>query len=91
MAWKSRNTWCVDTPKVLNMLQRFNPALKTAEWKVVDTLIEEGHVRRIVYMDKVSAEVIKTGNYHLQAGLDRSSFKLLDDTAGKTGGPAREG
>ena len=91
MAWKSKNTWCVDTPKVLNMLQRFNPALKTAEWKVVDTLIEEGHVRRIVYMDKVSAEVIKTGNYYLQAGLDRSSFKLLDDTTGKTGGPAREG
>ena len=87
MAWKSRNTWCADTTKVLGMLQRFNPALHTAEWKVIGTQVEEGHVRRIVYMDKASAEVIKTGNYTLQAGMDKRSFKLLDDSKGKSGEP----
>ena len=44
-------------------------------------------------MDKVSAEVIRVGNYSLQAGIYRSSFKLLDDSTGKAGepteGPAR--
>ena len=30
MAWKSRNIWCVDTGKVLNMMQRYNPGLETA-------------------------------------------------------------
>ena len=54
---------------------------------MIGTQVEEGHVRRIVHMDKASAEVIKTSNYSLQAGMDKSSFKLLDDSKGKVGEP----
>ena len=41
---------------------------------MVDTLIEEGHVRRIIYMDNASADVIKDKRYSLYAGLGRSIF-----------------
>lgn len=83
MAWKSKNVWVTETALVLSILQRLNPELYTKDWKVIDTEVGEGHVRRIVLMDKVSAEFIKSKGYCLYAGLDRAFFKLLDDGEGR--------
>lgn len=88
MAWKSKNIRCVDLPRVLKMLQRLNPALRTSEWKVVDTRVEGTHVRRIVLMDTVSADVIKAKEYRLYSGIERSVFKLLDGGEKKEDAPA---
>lgn len=78
MAWKSKNVWVKEISTVLNIMQRINPELHTNEWKVIDTEVGEGHIRRIVLMDKISADFIKSKGYWLYAGVDRAFFKLLD-------------
>lgn len=80
MAWKSRNMALADTTRALRLLQRMNPSLRTSDWKVVNLLNEGTHTRRIVYMDRVSADVIKAANYCLPGGIDHCSFKLLEET-----------
>ncbi|KAL0840726.1 hypothetical protein ABMA28_015914 [Loxostege sticticalis] len=78
MAWKSRNVSRMDTGRVLRMLQRFHPNLRTSTWKIVDTTVEGLTVRRIILMDAASAAYIKSQGYSLSTGVDRSIFKLLE-------------
>jgi hypothetical protein len=89
MAWRSKNTACKDISRVLGMLQRKNPGLQTGEWKVIGTEADARSVRRIVLMDRASADVIKAAGYSLHAGLDSSTFKVLEDseTLKRTTGP----
>lgn len=79
MAWKTKIVGGHDVKLLLRVLQRYNPALHTEEWKVVDTLTSDMATRRIILMDRVSADVIKAAGYHLHTGVDLSSFKLLED------------
>jgi hypothetical protein len=79
MAWRTKIVGGHDVKLLLRVLQRYNPALHTEEWKVVDTAMAEANTRRIILMDRVSAEVIKAAGYQLHTGVDLSTFKLLED------------
>ncbi|XP_073951188.1 uncharacterized protein [Choristoneura fumiferana] len=86
MAWKTKIVGVQDSRTLLRLLQRFNPRLHTEQWKVVDTIVAEASARRIILMDRESAEVIKEAGYCLHSGIDVSSFKLLDDAEKTLGG-----
>lgn len=88
MAWKSRNLTLQDSARAIRLLQRLNPALRTDDWKVVNVLTEQTGIRRIVLMDRVSAGVIKAAGYYLPGGIERCSFKLLEEDKGEA--PAAE-
>lgn len=79
MAWKSRNMALVDVDRAVKMLQRLNPSLRTNEWKVVSSVVEEHHIRRVVLMDRVSADAIADAGYALPGGIEYCVFKLLED------------
>ncbi|XP_075980539.1 uncharacterized protein LOC142979494 [Anticarsia gemmatalis] len=81
MAWKSRAASEKDNRRVLMLVEKMNPGLKTQEWRVIDTQNDEFTVRRIVMMDKDSAEFIKARDYRLPTGIDFSIFKLLEDAS----------
>jgi hypothetical protein len=91
MAWKTKIVGGHDVKLLLRVLQRYNPALHTEEWKVVDTLTSDANTRRIILMDRVSADVIKAAGYHLHTGVDLSSFKLLEDAEERALEGAEEG
>ncbi|XP_063830204.1 uncharacterized protein LOC135079476 [Ostrinia nubilalis] len=78
MAWKSRNVTRQDTGRVMRLLQRLHPSLKTSNWSIVGSTVEGMTVRRIVLMDEASAAYIKDRQYILNTGIDRSIFKLLE-------------
>ncbi|XP_063838227.1 uncharacterized protein LOC135087390 [Ostrinia nubilalis] len=78
MAWKSRNVTRQDTGRVMRLLQRLHPSLKTSNWSIVGSTVEGMAVRRIVLMDEASAAYIKARQYILNTGIDRSIFKLLE-------------
>lgn len=90
MAWKTKIIGVQDSRTVLRLLQRFNPRLQTEQWKVVDTIVAEASARRIILMDRESAEVIKEAGYHLNSGIDVSTFKLLDDMEKTLGGAGND-
>lgn len=89
MAWKTRIVGVQDVKLMLRVLQRFNPGIHTEHWKVVDTVMSEASTRRIILMDRESADVIKASNYQLNSGVDLSSFKLLEDVEDRRQGGAR--
>lgn len=85
MAWKTKIVGGHDLKLLLRVLQRFNPLLHTDEWKVVDTVVSDAGTRRIILMDRVSADVIKAAGYQLHTGVDLSAFKLLEDAEREKG------
>ncbi|XP_059062570.1 uncharacterized protein LOC131855333 [Achroia grisella] len=78
MAWKSRNIGCLKPERVLTMLQRFHPDLVTASWDIVATQVDSYSVRRVVFVDWMSAQYIKKKGFKLYTGVDLSIFKVLD-------------
>lgn len=79
MAWKTKIVGVQDSKQLLELLQRRNPDLRTDEWKVVGTSVAEASTRRIILMDRESADVIRKAGYQLHSGIDVSTFKLLED------------
>lgn len=79
MAWRTRTHPFATVAQVLGLIQRINPTLHTEEWKIVHVEAAGAFTRRIVLMDRTSADVIKAAGYTLHNGLGYCHYKLLDD------------
>lgn len=79
VAFKTRDIYTKDPIELLKRLNRYNPELKTGDWRVLDHVAEPQSIRWIFEVDLVASEAIKRADYKVYTGLDKGSFKILND------------
>ena len=84
VAFKTRDIYTKDADMLLKRLQRYNPSLKSVDWRTLQKVVESRYTRWIFEVDLESAEAIKKANFLANTGVDKGTFKILRDPNTKT-------
>ncbi|XP_054714416.1 helicase SRCAP-like isoform X1 [Uloborus diversus] len=84
IAFKTKDVYTKNAGLLLRRLNRLNPELKSEEWRFIHKVEEPYTIRWIFEVNWEAAEAIKRADYGAFTGLDRGTFKILNDPNIKT-------